>query len=92
VHRNIDILYIKQYSGRVKTISVREMKAHWAEIERQVRHGETFEVLNRGRPAARIVPPHPRQVVKWDDHLATAAEEKGKRAEEVVRADREARW
>lgn len=43
----------------MKTISVRDMKAQGAEIERQVLEGETFEVLNRGRPAAMIVPPRP---------------------------------
>ena len=71
---------------------MRELKAHWAEVERQVRNGETFEVLNRGKPAALIVPPRPRRVVNWDDHLATAAEAKGRTAEETVRADREERW
>lgn len=76
----------------MKTISVRELKAHWAEVEKQVRNGETFEVLNRGKPAALIVPPRPRRVVKWDDHLATAAPGPGKSAEETVRADREERW
>lgn len=76
----------------VKTISVRDLKAHWAEVERQVRNGETFEVLNRGRPAALIVPPRPRPVVTWDDHLATAAPSKGRSAEQTVGADREARW
>lgn len=76
----------------MKTISVREMKAHWAEVERQVRDGDTFEVLNRGRPSVRIVPARARQVLKWDDHLATALPTKGKTGEEAVRADREARW
>ena len=76
----------------MKTISVREMKAHWAEVEQQIRNGETFEVLNRGKPAALIVPPRPRDVVKWDDHLATAVPPKGRSAEETVKADREGRW
>ena len=76
----------------MKTISVRDLKAHWAEVERQVRRGETFEVLNRGKPAAMIVPPRPRPVLKWDDHLATAVPSQGRTAEEVVRADREGRW
>ena len=76
----------------MKTISVREMKAHWAEVERQVNNGETFEVLNRGRPAARIVPASPRRLLSWDDHLAEAVPNKGKSAEETVRADREGRW
>jgi len=77
----------------MKTVSVREMKAHWSAIERQVQQGETFEVLNRGRPAARIVPPSPRKIVRWTDHLETAVEPGGQRsAEEIVRADRDDRW
>ena len=76
----------------MKTISVREMKAHWAEVERQVRNGETFEVLNRGRPAAMIVPPRPRRVLRWDDHLATAVRSKGSSSQETVKKDREGRW
>ena len=76
----------------MKTISVRELKAHWAEVERQIRNGEVFEVLSRGKPAALIVPPRPRRVVKWDDHLATAVPSTGKSVEETVRADREGRW
>ncbi len=76
----------------MKTITVREMKARWAEVEAQVREGETFEVLNRGRPAALIVPVSPRKILKWEDHLATAIPGKGKSAEETVRADRDERW
>lgn len=76
----------------MKTISVRELKAHWADVERQLRSGETFEVLNRGRPAALICPPRPRRVLSWDDHLATAAPGKGRTAEETVRFDRDGRW
>lgn len=76
----------------MKTISVRDMKAHWAQVEQQVQLGETFEVLNRGKPAVRIVPALPRRVVKWDDHLATALPAKGKSAQETIAADREGRW
>ena len=76
----------------MKTISVREMKAHWADVEKQVHCGETFEVLNRGKPAVRIVPALPRRVLKWDDHLATALPAKGKSSQETIRADREGRW
>jgi antitoxin (DNA-binding transcriptional repressor) of toxin-antitoxin stability system len=76
----------------MKTISVREMKAHWAAVERQIKAGETFEVLNHGKPAARIVPATPRPVVSWEDHLATAIPGSGKSSEETVRADREGRW
>ncbi len=76
----------------MKTISVRDLKAHWAEVERQIQEGETFEVLNRGNPTACIVPAQPRKVLKWDDHLATAIPAFGKTAEETVRADREGRW
>jgi antitoxin (DNA-binding transcriptional repressor) of toxin-antitoxin stability system len=76
----------------MKTISVREMKAQWATVEAQVRDGETFEVLNRGRPAALIVPPTPRRILKWDDHLATALPAGVRSTEETVRQDRDHRW
>jgi prevent-host-death family protein len=76
----------------MKTITVKEMKAHWATVEAQVRDGETFVVVNRGNPTVRILPAKPRRVLKWDDHLATAAEGRGHTAEETVRADREGRW
>lgn len=76
----------------MKTISVREMKAHWSEIEAQVRNGETFEVLNRGRPTVRIVPAAPRRILCWDNHLATAITGSGHSAEETIAADREGRW
>lgn len=77
---------------KVKTISVREMKANWAEIEAQVKAGEEFEVLNRGRPSVWIVAAKPRRVLSWDDHLMTAVPSKGRTAEETVRADRDGRW
>lgn len=76
----------------MKTITVREMKAHWAEVESQVRAGETFEVVNRGRPTVRIIPAEPRRILKWDDHLATALPASGRSAEETVTADRDGRW
>lgn len=76
----------------MKTVSVREMKAQWAEIEEQVARGETFEVLNRGKPVVRIVAAAPRQIVKWDDHLATALPPNGMTGQEAVDADREGRW
>ena len=82
----------------MKTITVREMKAHWSEVESQVSAGETFEVINRGRPTVRIIPAEPRPILKWEDHLATAITAapnkriKGRSAEETIRADREGRW
>ena len=76
----------------MKTISVREMKAHWSEVEAQVRNGETFEVINRGRPTVQIIPATPRRILVWDDHLATAIPSGGHSAEETVAADREGRW
>ncbi len=76
----------------MKVVSVREMKANWAEIERQVAKGETFEVLNRGKPSVRIIPAIPRKVLKWDDHLATALPSAGKTGSETVNLDREGRW
>ncbi len=76
----------------MKTISVREMKAHWAEVEKQVLNGETFEVLNRGKASVMIIPARPREVLAWDDHLATAVPSQGHTAEETVSADRERGW
>ena len=57
-----------------------------------MRQGESFEVLHHGRPAAMIVPPGPRPVAVWDDHLATAVTAEGRTSEDTVRADREGRW
>jgi len=76
----------------MQTITVRELKADWAEIERRTREGESFLVLNRGRPSARVVPAGPREVLRWDDHLKTAVQGTGRLAEDVVRADRDGRW
>lgn len=76
----------------MKVVSVREMKANWAEIERQVAMGESFEVLNRGKPSVRIIPAVPRKVLKWDDHMATALKSAGKTGSESVQLDREGRW
>jgi len=76
----------------MKIITVREMKAHWSEVEAQVRAGETFEVLNRGRPSVRIVQAAPRRILAWEDHIATAIAASGRSAEETVAADREGRW
>ncbi|MFP4166584.1 MAG: type II toxin-antitoxin system Phd/YefM family antitoxin [Opitutales bacterium] len=92
VKRKFDNLRIIRFYNYMKTISVRTMKAKWAEIEAQVREGESFEVVNRGRPTARIVPAAARRIVSWDNHLETAAQGKGRSAEETVRADRDGRW
>jgi len=78
--------------SHTKSISVRDLKAHWSDVERQIADGEELEVLNRGRPTARIIPPTPRPVVIWDDHLATALDSSGRSAEDTVSADREGRW
>ena len=69
----------------MKTITVREMKANWARIEAEVRAGEVFEVLNRGRVAAHIVPPKPRPVLRWPDHLVTALPNVGRKGSDIVR-------
>ncbi len=76
----------------MKTISVREMKAHWSEVEAQVRDGETFEVINRGRPTVRIIPAAARRILAWEDHLITAIPASGRSAEETIAGDREGRW
>ncbi|MCB1122769.1 MAG: type II toxin-antitoxin system prevent-host-death family antitoxin [Verrucomicrobiae bacterium] len=76
----------------MKSVSVREMKANWSEIERQVAQGETFEVLNRGKPSVRIVPARPRKVLKWENHLENAVRVKGRSGTDAVLTDREGRW
>jgi antitoxin (DNA-binding transcriptional repressor) of toxin-antitoxin stability system len=76
----------------MKTITVKEMKANWAQIESQVKAGETFEVLNRGKVAAQIVPARPRPVLQWPDHLATAYRNLSKKGSEVIREQREGRY
>ncbi len=72
----------------MKSMTVREMKAHWAAVESQVRDGETFEVMNRGKPTVRIVPAKPAPVLAWEDHLLTAAPEVGTLTEDLVAEDR----
>lgn len=68
----------------MKTVSVRELKAHWAAIEKQVKAGETFEVLNRGKVAAHIVPAPPRPVLEWPDFKGTAVKAPGRRVSDIV--------
>jgi len=74
------------------TISVRELKSHWSDIENKLEHGETFQVLNRGRPTAKILPVEPKKILNWPDHLASAVANKGKSAAETVIEDRGERW
>lgn len=72
----------------MKTITVQEMKARWSEVEEQVRRGETFEIINNGRPTVRLIPVEPRRILKWDDHLATALSGAGRSSEETATIDR----
>jgi antitoxin (DNA-binding transcriptional repressor) of toxin-antitoxin stability system len=71
------------------TITVKDLKAHWAQIEAQVKAGETFEVLNRGKVAAHVVPATPRQVLQWPDHLSTAGKSSGRKGSDIIRDHRE---
>jgi antitoxin (DNA-binding transcriptional repressor) of toxin-antitoxin stability system len=73
----------------MKRITVKELKANWSAIEAQVKAGETFEVLNRGRVAAHVVPPTPRHVLRWPDHVATAHENSGRKGSDIVMEHRE---
>jgi antitoxin (DNA-binding transcriptional repressor) of toxin-antitoxin stability system len=70
------------------TISVRELKAHWSDIEKKLEYGETFQVLNRGKPTTKIVPAEPKKILNWPDHLSTAVPNKGKSAADLVIEDR----
>jgi prevent-host-death family protein len=76
----------------MKTMSVREMKAHWAQVEREVANGEIIEILNRGTPTVRLIPASGRKRVVWDDHLATALPSSGRSVEETINHDRDGRW
>jgi len=76
----------------MKTITVKEMKANWAQIESQVKAGETFEVPNRGKVAVHIVPARPRQVLQWPDHLATAHRNEGTKGSDLIREQRDGRY
>jgi prevent-host-death family protein len=40
----------------METIGVRELRQHASRYLERVRHGETLEVTDRGRPVARLVP------------------------------------
>ncbi len=73
----------------MKTITVKELKANWAQIEAQVKAGETFEVLNRGRVAAHVVPATPRKVLRWPDHLNTAHKNMGRKGSDIVLEQRD---
>jgi len=75
----------------MKTITVKELKANWAQIEAQVKAGETFEVLNRGKVAAHVVPPAPRPVLRWPDHLAAAHPNTGRKGADIVLDHRDRR-
>jgi len=92
----VKILFCKlknlKYTFCMKTITVREMKAHWSLVEEQVANGEIIEVLNRGKPRVRLVPAGGHQRVVWDDHLATAIPNKGVSATETISRDRGGRW
>ena len=73
----------------MKRITVKDLKANWAQIEAQVRAGETFEVLNRGKVAAHVVPPTPRHVLRWPDHIATAHQNTGRTGSDIVNEHRD---
>ena len=75
----------------MKTVTVKELKAHWAKIEAEVKAGESFEVLNRGRVAAHVVPARPRQVLRWPDHLATAHKNTGRKGSDIIAEHRSGR-
>ena len=75
----------------MKTITVKEMKANWARVEAEVKAGETFEVLNRGRVAVHIVPARPRPVLRWPDHVATAYRNAATKGSDIIRRQRDGR-
>jgi prevent-host-death family protein len=44
------------YTGGMDQISVRELNQNTSAVLAKVRHGQTLEVTDRGRPIARLVP------------------------------------
>jgi prevent-host-death family protein len=41
----------------MRSIGIRELRQHASRYLRDVEHGETIEITDRGRPVARLVPP-----------------------------------
>lgn len=48
----------------MKTIGIRQLRQNASAVVRQVANGETFEVTDRGRPVARLVPPGEESVLE----------------------------
>ena len=46
----------KRYKEHMKTIGLRELRQHASKVLRLAENGETFQVTDRGRPLALIVP------------------------------------
>jgi prevent-host-death family protein len=44
------------YTWRMDRVGVRELNQNTSQVIDRVRHGETIEVTDRGRPVARLVP------------------------------------
>jgi prevent-host-death family protein len=44
------------YTCRMDRAGVRELNQNTSQVIDRVRHGETIEVTDRGRPVARLVP------------------------------------
>lgn len=46
----------KQRENLMRTIEAKELEAHTKEVLRQVEEGETIEVMEEGKPVARMIP------------------------------------
>lgn len=57
----------------MSTVGLRELRQDASELVRRAERGEEIEITVSGRPAARLVPPTPKQWHRWDDiaHLFT---------------------
>jgi hypothetical protein len=49
---------------QMNAVSISEMKAHWSEIEEQVREGASFLILKRANPQRGYVPEFPASKAK----------------------------
>lgn len=54
------------------TVGLRELRHHTSEVLARVRHGETVDVTEYGKPIARIVPVEERQPTPALDRLVEA--------------------
>ncbi len=51
----------------VKNVGLRELRQDASDLVRRAQAGEEITITVSGRPSARLVPPEPAQLRRWDD-------------------------